>query len=73
MSGERGQIGGRADPSVRKGEFFFAKVLTGRGLSIFPGHLHSPLGLDEPGGGDHLHRLGDLLDVPRRGNTKLDY
>jgi len=32
-------------------------------LAVTLGDLHAPLGLDEPGGGNHFHGLGDLLDV----------
>lgn len=47
--------------------------LTGRSLAIGAGSLHTTLGLGDLGRGNHLHGLGDLLNVGNRLQTKLDY
>jgi len=47
--------------------------ITAGSLAVTLGHLHSPLGLDEPGGGNHLHGLGDLLDVLGRRDAELHW
>ena len=42
------------------------------GLTVDAGGCHGLLGAGELGGGDNLHRLGDLLDVLNRLETTLD-
>ncbi len=42
------------------------------GLPVLPGRLHGPLGARQLGRGDHLHRVGDLLDVPDGLEPALD-
>lgn len=43
------------------------------GLTIGTGLPHGPLGAGELGGGDNLHRLGDLLNVLDRLEAALDF
>jgi hypothetical protein len=42
------------------------------GLAVGTGLPHGPLGAGELGGGDNLHRLGDLLDVANRLEAAFD-
>lgn len=43
-----------------------------RGLAVLAGIAHGTLGTRELGGGDDLHRVGDLLDVSNRLQTTFD-